>query len=99
MLSHQSNTADVQKHTIPTVKHGDGSIMLMPGRLVKVEVPMNAAKTREILAENLKQSATHLQPGRRFVFQQNNDPKYKAKDTQGKISQGPELLDGFDKGC
>ena len=52
------------KPTIPTVKHGDGIIMLWgnfsaagTGRLVKVEGKINAAKYREILEDNLIQSA------------------------------------------
>ena len=50
--------------TIPTVKHGGVSIMLWgyllaagTGRLVRIEGKMNGAKYREILNENLLQSA------------------------------------------
>ena len=42
---------------------------------------MNVAKYREILDENLLQSAQDLRLGRRFTFQQDNDPKHTAKMT------------------
>ena len=75
--------------TIPTVKHGGGSIMLWRcfsragiGRQVRIEGKMNGEKYREILDENLLQSAQDLRLGRRFTFQQYNDPKHTAKTTQ-----------------
>ena len=43
---------------------------------------MNAAKYREILEDNLIQSARELRLGRRFIFQQDNDPKHTSKATQ-----------------
>ena len=58
---------------VPTVKHGGGSIMLWgcfsageTGRLVRIEAKMNGAKYREILDENLLQSAQELRLGQRF---------------------------------
>ncbi len=82
-------TAHHQSNTVPTVKHGGGSIMLWgcfsaagTGRLVAIEGKMNAAKYREILDENLLQSAQDLRLGRRFTFQQDNDPKHTAKITK-----------------
>ena len=80
-------TLHVTTNTISTVKHGGGSIMLWgcfaagPGRLVKVEGNMNAEKYRQILEDNLTQSARELQLGRRFIFRQDNDPKHTAKTT------------------
>uniref|UniRef100_A0AAZ3RZD4 Transposase n=1 Tax=Oncorhynchus tshawytscha TaxID=74940 RepID=A0AAZ3RZD4_ONCTS len=75
--------------TIPTVNHGGSSIMLWgcfseagTGRLVRIEAKMNRAKYREILDENLLQSAQGLRLGQRFTFQQDNDPKHTAKTTQ-----------------
>ena len=75
--------------TIPTVKHGGGSIMLWgcfsasgTGRLVRIEGKMNGAKYRENLDENLLQSAQDLRLGQRFAFQKDNNPKHTAKTMQ-----------------
>ena len=61
--------------TIPTVKHGGGSIMLWgcfsatrTGRLVRIEAKMNGAKYRDILDANLLQRAQDLKLGQRFTF-------------------------------
>ncbi|KAJ8340779.1 hypothetical protein SKAU_G00330700 [Synaphobranchus kaupii] len=82
-------TAHHLANTIPTVKHGSGSIMIWgcfsaagTGRLVLIEGKMNAAKYTEILEENLLQSALDLRLGRRFTFQHDNDPKHTAKRTK-----------------
>ncbi len=82
-------TAHHLSNTVPTVKHGGGSIMLWgcfsaagTGRLVAIEGKMNAAKYRDILDENLLQSTQDLRMGRRFTFQQDNDPKHTAKITK-----------------
>ena len=46
---------------------------------------MNEAKYREILDENLLQSAQDLKLGRRFTFQQDNDPKHTVKTMQERL--------------
>ncbi|KAK3574637.1 hypothetical protein QTP86_011551 [Hemibagrus guttatus] len=76
-------------NTIPTVKHGGGSIMLWgcflaagTGRLVRIEGKMTSAMYRDILDENLLQNALDLRLGQRFIFQQDNDPKHTAKITK-----------------
>ena len=51
------------------------------GRPVRIESKMNGANDREILDENLLQSAQDLRLERRFPFQQDNDPKHTAKPT------------------
>lgn len=75
----QNNTARNRKHTIPIMKHGGGSILVwgcfpvaVPGRLVKIERCMNAAKYKTILEGNHFQSAGEL----------DNDPKHTAKTRQ-----------------
>ncbi|KAG2462834.1 TC1A transposase, partial [Polypterus senegalus] len=75
-----------QANTIPTVKHDGGSIMLWgcfsaagTGRLVRKKGKMTAAMYRDILDVNLLQSALNLRLGRRFIFQQDNNPKHTAK--------------------
>ncbi|KAG2458520.1 TC1A transposase, partial [Polypterus senegalus] len=79
-------TAHHQANTIPTVKHGGGSIMLWgcfstagPGGLVRIKGMMTAAMYRDILDENLLQSALDLRLGRWFIFLQDNNPKHTAK--------------------
>ena len=71
------------------MKHGGGRIMLWgcfsaarTGRLVRFEGKMNGAKYREILDENLMQSAQDQRLGRRITSQQDNGPKHTAKAKQ-----------------
>uniref|UniRef100_A0A669ESK4 Transposase Tc1-like domain-containing protein n=1 Tax=Oreochromis niloticus TaxID=8128 RepID=A0A669ESK4_ORENI len=84
----KTTTAHHSEHTIPTVKYGGGSIMLWgcfssagTGKLVRVDGKMDGAKYRATLEENLLESAKDLRLGRRFTFQQDNDPKHKARAT------------------
>uniref|UniRef100_A0A4W5JLA6 Tc1-like transposase DDE domain-containing protein n=1 Tax=Hucho hucho TaxID=62062 RepID=A0A4W5JLA6_9TELE len=83
------STAHHLANTIPMVEHGGGSIILWgcflaagSGRLVRIEGKMNGERYREILDENLLQSTQDLRLGRRFTFQQDNDPKHIAKTMQ-----------------
>uniref|UniRef100_A0A8C6TG47 Transposase n=1 Tax=Neogobius melanostomus TaxID=47308 RepID=A0A8C6TG47_9GOBI len=85
---HKPNTAHHPECTIPSVKYGGGSIVLWgcfssagTGKIVRIVGKMDGAKYRDILEENLPESARELRLGRRFTFQQDNDPKHKAKST------------------
>jgi hypothetical protein len=70
------------------VKNGGGYITLRcftaagTGKLVRIEGKLDRVKCREILDEDLFQSAQDLRLGQRFTFQQDNDPKHTAKTTQ-----------------
>ena len=68
------------------MKHGGSSIKLWgcfsaagTGRLVRIEGKMNRVKYREILDENLLQSAQDLRLEQNITFQQDNGPKHTAK--------------------
>uniref|UniRef100_A0A4W5K4N7 Tc1-like transposase DDE domain-containing protein n=1 Tax=Hucho hucho TaxID=62062 RepID=A0A4W5K4N7_9TELE len=83
------NAAYDPKNTIPTVKHGDGNIMLWgcfsakgTGQLHRIKGTMDGAMYRQILGENLLPSARALKMGRGWVFQHDNDPKHTAKATK-----------------
>ena len=85
----RKNKAYDEKNTLPTVKHGGGSIMLWgcfasagTGKLQRVQGTMNSLQYQEILDENVMQSVTNLRLGRRWTFQQDNDPKHTSKSTR-----------------
>ena len=79
------------KNTIPTMKHGGGSIMLWEGE-----------NDVDIMKQHLKASVRKLKLGRKWVFQMDNDPKHNSKvvakwlkDNKVKVlewkSQSPDL--------
>ena len=84
----KDGTAYDPKNTIPTVKFGGGSIMVWgcftskgPGALHIIEGKMDATKYVEILNNCLLSSVKALGMGRKWIFQQDNDPKHTAKMT------------------
>ncbi|KAI4873951.1 hypothetical protein NFI96_010166 [Prochilodus magdalenae] len=77
------------KNTIPTVKHGGGSIMLWwcfsahgTGQLHCIKERMTGAMYCGILGNNLLPSVKALKMGRGWVFQHDNDPKHTARITK-----------------
>ncbi|KAI4894507.1 hypothetical protein NFI96_003564 [Prochilodus magdalenae] len=82
------NTALREKHLLPPVKPGGGSIMLCgcvastgTGNLVKVEGRMDSNQYQQILETNVQESVTKLKLRRGWIFQQDNDPKHCSKST------------------
>jgi len=84
----KSDEAFKEANIQSTIKYGGGSVMLWGcfswhgvGNLAKVEGIMNAEGYIEILNENLEESLLKLGLEENFIFQQDNDPKHKAKLT------------------
>jgi transposase len=74
------------KNTVPTVKHGGGSIMLWGsfsaygvGTLYRVNGIMMKEDYLQILQSYLNKDARQLGLGRRWIFQHDRDPKHTAK--------------------
>lgn len=76
------------KNVQKTMKHGGGSIMMWGcfawsgvGNLEKIDGIMTADSYISILKRNLKESARKVGLGKKYIFQQDNDPKHTAHKT------------------
>jgi transposase len=74
------------KNLLPTVKHGGGSVMVWAcfgansiGNLEFIDGIMTGISYRSILDKNIFESARKIGLGRRFIFQQDSDPKHTSK--------------------
>ena len=71
------------KCTVPTVKHGGGSVMVWGcctkkgvGRFVILDRTMDRFYYRQVLEENRLPSVQRLRLGTNFIFMHDNDPKH-----------------------
>ena len=81
----RKGTAYHHENIIPTVKYGGGNIMIWacftasgPGQLGIIEGKMNSQVYQTILQDNVRMSVHQLKLCRRWVMQQDNDPKRKS---------------------
>lgn len=70
----------------PTVKHGGGSVMVWgcfgngkTGDLKKIDGILNKEGYHQILCKHAVPSGKKLMDGKKFFFQQDNDPKHTSK--------------------
>lgn len=82
----KNGEALLPKNTVPTVKHGGGSLMFWgafsssgTGELIPIKGIMRSEDYIKVLDDNLMSTVLRLGLGRRFIFQQDNDPKHTSK--------------------
>ncbi len=92
----ETSSAHYLQRTIPKVRCAGSSLMLwgcfsaaVTERLIRVEENLNAPKYWDSLNENLVQSIQNLRLGRRFAFQQDNDPMHTARVKYRQLCECP----------
>ncbi len=94
----ETSSAHHLQSSIPKVKCAGNSLMLWScfsaagtEGLIRIEEKLNAPKYRDSLNKNLVQSIQNLRLGRRFTFQQDNDPKHTARVAYRELRECPWL--------
>ncbi len=87
-LWRKEHTAFQHKNLIPSMKHGDGSIVWAcfaasgPGQLAIIDGTMNSELYHQFLKENVRTSVHELSLKKKWVMQQYNDPKHTSHSTK-----------------
>ena len=94
MVYRKNGEALSPKNLLPTVKHGGGSVMVWScftaagvGNIEFIDVKMDSVYYKGKMERNIKDSANKLGLGRRFLFQQDNDPKHTSKIARDYLKQ------------
>ncbi len=89
-------TANHLQNTIPKVKCAGNSLILWGSfsaagteGLIRIDEKLNAPKYRDSLNENPVQSIQNIRLGRRFTFQQDNEPKYTVRVAYRQLCECP----------
>ena len=82
------------QNLIPTVKYGEGNIMVWiwfaasgPGQLAVIDGKINSQVYQDIFQENVRLPVRQLKLNRSWVMQQDNDPKHRSRSTTEWLQQ------------
>ena len=91
----RKNEAYAEKNTLPTVRHGGGSVMLWgcfassgTGNLQRVEGKMDSIKYQEILGEDVMPSVRKLKLGRHWTVIPQSPPRLGFRRSPGRYYSG-----------
>lgn len=98
----KANTAYQEKNLLQTVKQSGGNVKVWgsfsasgPGQLYIIQGNINSHAYRQILDQNLLPSVRELKLGRKWVLQQDNDPKHTSKTIKEWLKRKRTLYSGL----